>query len=69
MPRKETAGTLRLQNGVTMTVRVLDGILPEDLIIQGAKAEGYRVITGKDLAPTPGRSIKDFLLRIGMISR
>ena len=46
---------------------VMDGILIDDLLISGAKAEGYRVMTGKDVFPSVDRKIKDYLIKTGVL--
>lgn len=65
--RKEANARIFLSDGTALNVRIMDSLLVDDLIVQGAKAEGYRVITGRDVFPTNGRKIKDYLLRIGSI--
>lgn len=51
------------QDGSAVTVKVLDGLLIDDLLISGMKAEGYRVITGNDVFPSIQRVVKDYLIR------
>ncbi len=68
MQRKEVRTRIILADGTALNLRMMDGVLPEDLIIQGAKAEGYRIKTGRDAFPTVGRNIKDYLLRFGTIT-
>ncbi len=66
--RKQIISRLTLENGKAVEVRVMDGLLIEDLLIQGMKAEGYRVITGDDVFPTIDRRTKDYLIKTGVIS-
>lgn len=66
--RKETTSYFVLPDGRGMTMRMLDGIIIDDILIQGAKAEGYRVVTGRDSFPEINRKTTDYLLRIGVIT-
>lgn len=66
--RKEQITRVTLPDGVILNVRILDGITIDDLLVQGAKAEGYRVITDQDNFPTVDRKVIDYLLRLGVIS-
>ena len=66
--RKETTSRIVLANGTTLDIRMLDGVLIDDLLIQGIKAEGYRVITGREVFPDINRKTLDYLLRIGVIT-
>lgn len=68
MKRKEVITKLTLEDGKAVEVRVMDGLLIEDLLIQGMKAEGYRVITGEDVFPEIDRKTKDYLIKTGIIS-
>lgn len=68
MSRKEKELKITLENGQSLIIRVLDGIVIDDLLIQGMKAEGFRVVTGEDVFPTIDRRLKDFLIRIGVIN-
>lgn len=68
MKRKEVTTKLTLEDGNAVEVRVMDGLLVEDLLIQGMKAEGYRVITGNDVFPEITRKTKDYLIKTGVIS-
>jgi hypothetical protein len=65
--RNVTSSRILLDDGSAVTVRVMDGFIIDDLVIQGMKAEGYRVVTGKDVFPTIGRDIKDYLIKTGVI--
>lgn len=56
-----------LPDGSAITVKVLDGLLIDDIIISGMKAEGYRVITGRDVFPAVDRKIKDYLVKTGIV--
>lgn len=67
-PRKDVRTRLMLDDGSAVELRVLDGLLVDDILVQGAKAEGYRVMTGKDVFPTTDRSIKDYLFRLGFVT-
>lgn len=67
--RKETTSRIVLADGTTLDIRMLDGVLIDDLLIQGIKAEGYRVITGREVFPEINRKTLDYLLRIGVITR
>lgn len=68
MARKVTKSKLYLDSGTILDVEVLDGVLIDDLVIQGMKAEGYRVISGREVFPEPDRKLKDYLLRIGQVT-
>jgi hypothetical protein len=65
--RKETVDRIILKDGKAITVRVLDGLLIDDLLMSGMRAEGYRVITGRDVFPTISRDLKDYLIKTGVI--
>ncbi len=65
--RKEVAQRVLLEDGTAVTVKVMDGLLIDDLLISGMKAEGYRVMTGRDVFPTVTRIIKDYLIKTGVI--
>ncbi len=65
--RKEVTRRIVLANGTSMNIRVLDGLLIDDLLVQGMKAEGYRVMTGRDVFPVVTRKLKDHLIRTGII--
>jgi hypothetical protein len=67
MPRKEESTRILLDDGSAVNVKVMDGIVVDDLVVQGMKAEGYRVMTGRDVFPAIGRDIKDYLIKIGVI--
>lgn len=67
MARKETSSRILLDGGAAVNVRVLDGLIVDDLVIQGAKAEAYRVVTGRDRFPEYDRNIKDYLIKINVI--
>lgn len=67
-PRKDVRTRIVLQDGTALELRALDGLLVDDVLLQGAKAEAYRVMTGKDVFPTTGRDIKDYLFRIGFVT-
>lgn len=65
--RKETSQRVVLDDGTAITIKVLDGLLIDDLLISGMKAEGYRVMTGRDVFPTVDRKLKDYLIKTGVI--
>lgn len=65
--RKEVSQRVVLEDGTAITVRVLDGLLIDDLLVVGMKAEGYRVMTGIDTFPTIDRKLKDYLIKTGVI--
>lgn len=65
--RKETSTRILLKDGSAVTVKISDGLLIEDILISGMKAEGYRVITGRDVFPEVDRELKDYLIKIGII--
>ena len=65
--RKEVSQRVILDDGTAITIKVLDGILIDDLLISGMKAEGYRVMTGIDNFPTIDRTLKDYLIKTGVI--
>ncbi len=64
---KETVRRVIFEGGRAVEMTVRDGLLPEHLIIQGMKAEGYRVMTGRDAFPTVTRKLKDYLIRTGVL--
>ena len=68
MGRKVTKGKIYLDTGAILDIEVFDGVLVDDLLVQGMKAEGYRVISGRDVFPVPDRKLKDYLLRIGQVT-
>jgi glycine cleavage system aminomethyltransferase T len=65
--RKEQTTRIILENGDAINITVRDGMIIDDLIVQGAKAEAYRLMTGKDVFPDHGRDIKDYLIKTGVI--
>ena len=67
MERKEETRRIVLDDGNAVNVRVLDGLLVDDILIQGMKAEGFRVMTGRDVHPYTPRKLKDYLIRTGVI--
>jgi hypothetical protein len=66
--RKIEKSKILLKNGTTIDVTIMSGIVVDDLLIQGMKAEGYRVISKKDCFPTIGRDLKNYLIRIGVLT-
>lgn len=65
--RKEITRRVVLEGGRAVTIRVLDGLLIDDILVQGMKAEGFRVMTGNDASSTTPRKIRDYLIRTGVI--
>lgn len=68
MARKELKQRVVLEDGNAVTVKVMDGLLIDDILIAGGKAEGYRVMTGRSVFPKVDRKLKDYLIRIGAIA-
>ena len=66
--RKESTIKSFTSGGLAVDVRVMDGIFIEDLIIQGMKAEGFRIITGNFRPPSITRDLKDYLIKLGVIT-
>jgi len=67
MSRKEKSIRILLNSGVAVKATVLDGLVIDDIVTQGMRAEGYRVLTGRDVFPAVGRDIKDYLIKTGII--
>jgi len=67
-PRKDLKTRILLDDGTALELRVLSGLLVDDVLIQGAKAEAYRVMTGKDVFPVTDRPLKDYLIRLGFVT-
>jgi hypothetical protein len=67
MQRKVVSQRVILADGSAITVTAMDGLLIEDLLISGMKAEGYRVMSGRDVFPAIDRKIKDYLIKTGVI--
>ena len=67
MARKTKSIRMVLSSGEAVTATVTDGFVIDDLVVQGMKAEGYRVITGRDVFPEPGRDLKDYLIKTGVL--
>lgn len=65
--RKEESTRILLGDGSAVTVTLRDGMVIDDIIVQGAKAEAYRIMTGKDNFPSVGRDIRDYLIKTGVI--
>lgn len=68
MTRKEIVSRVVLPDGRAIRIRVSDGLLIDDILISGMKAEGYRVVTGNDVFPEVTRKIKDYLIKTGVIT-
>ena len=64
---REVTQRVMLSDGRAVEMTVRDGLLPDHLLIQGMKAEGYRVMTGRDSFPVVPRKTKDYLIRTGII--
>ena len=67
MARKEKSIRILLKSGEAVTATVSDGLVIDDLVVQGMKAEAYRVVTGKDVFPAIGRDLKDYLIKTGVL--
>ncbi len=65
--RKEESSRILLTNGDAVTVTIRDGMIIDDIIVQGIKAEAYRIMTGQDVYPEVGRDLKDYLIKTGVI--
>ena len=65
---KETKQRVILDDGSAVEITVRSGLLVDHLLIQGMKAEGYRVMSGRDVFPTVIRKLKDYLIRTGVIT-
>lgn len=65
--RKTLNRRVVLSDGTAITVTISDGILIDDILVSGMKAEGYRVMTSKDVFPQVDRRVKDFLIKTGII--
>lgn len=66
--RKESIRRVVLEDGTAINVRILDGILIEDLMIQHAQARGFQEVTGISKSALIQRDIKDYLIRLYTIS-
>lgn len=67
MARKTKSIRMILDSGEAVTATVMDGFVIDDLVTQGMRAEGYRVLTGKDVFPEIGRDLKDYLIKTGVL--
>lgn len=67
MARKKKSVRMVLSSGEAVTATVMDGFVIDDLVAQGMRAEGYRVLTGKDVFPETGRDLKDYLIKTGVL--
>jgi predicted transcriptional regulator len=65
---KEVSQRVVIENGKAVEIIIRNGLLVDHLLEQGMRAEGYRVMTGRDVFPTVSRSIKDYLIRTGVIT-
>lgn len=65
--RREESTRILFNDGSATTITLRDGMIIDDIIIQGVKAEAYRIMTGKDVFPTVNRNIRDYLIKIGVI--
>ncbi len=68
MARKKRTIKTFSATGDPITVTVLDGLFVEDLVIQGMKAEAYRVITGNTRDFVVSRDLKDYLIKLGIVT-
>jgi len=66
--RKESNKRVVLADGTAVNVRILDGIMIEDLLIQASQATAWKLMTGTDLGPNFKRDVKDYLIRLYTIS-
>jgi hypothetical protein len=66
--RKELTQRVVLNNGNSLDIRVLDGVVIDDVIVQATKAIGYLLVTGRDVFPDINRGMRDYLIKIGMIT-
>jgi len=67
MPRKTESIRMVLKSGEAVTATVMDGFVIDDLVAQGMRAEGYRVVTGSDVFNEAGRDLKDYLIKTGVL--
>jgi hypothetical protein len=67
-PRRALRKRVIFRNKNAINLVATDGLLPDDLLIQGMKAEGYRVMTGRDVFPSYGRKIRDYLIRLKTVT-
>jgi len=65
--RSESSSRILLEDGRAVTVKVMDGLVIDDVLVQGMKAEAYRVVTADDVFPTVGRDLKDYFIKIGVL--
>lgn len=68
MARKKRIIKTFSSSGDPVTITVLDGLFVEDLVIQGMQAEAYRVITGNARDLVVGRDLKDYLIKLGIVT-
>lgn len=67
--RRVLSRRIILKDGTALNVRMLDSLLIDDLLIQGMKAEGFRVMTGRDVFPSILKKVKDYLIRQRVITK
>jgi hypothetical protein len=67
-PRRVLRKRVIFRDKNAINIVATDGILPDDLLIQGMKAEGYRVMTGREVFPAYGRRIRDYLIRLKTVT-
>lgn len=65
--RKEESSRILLNGGDAVIVTVRDGLIIDDILVQGIKAEAYRIMTGRDVYPTINRDLTDYLIKTGVI--
>lgn len=66
--RKESNRRVILEDGTAINVRILDGLLIEDIMTQHAQAYAFQVVTGIEKRAIIGRDIRDYLIRLYTIS-
>jgi len=66
--RRESSSRILMEDGSAVVVKVLDGLVIDDVLVQGMKAEAYRVVTADDIFPAIGRDLKDYFIKIGVLS-
>lgn len=67
MARKTKSIRMLLKSGESVTATVMDGFVIDELVTQGMRAEGYRVLTGKNVFNEPDRGLKDYLIKTGVL--
>lgn len=62
--RKESTKRMILKDGTAINVRILDGLMIEDLVSQHMEAYLFGLSNGTYTPPNIGRDIKDHLIRL-----